>query len=83
MDKKDINSYTVDEAIARLEEIQGLLENAGMDVEETVVLFEEGVSLYRLCREKLSALEERVKILSKSQDGEIIFTPFEVNDNEQ
>ena len=79
---KDINSYTIDEAIARLEEIQELLENSGMDIEKTVVLFEEGVALYRLCREKLSVLEDRVKILSKTQDGEITFVPFEVSDNE-
>ena len=70
------DTMTVEKALNRLEEISGLLQKGDISLNESVQLFEEASGLYQFCKKELAALEERVKILSKTADGELAEVPF-------
>lgn len=61
-------STTYEQAIARLKEVVDRLEQGNLDLEESLRLFEEGVSLSRLCEEKLRVVEARVQVLVEKQE---------------
>ena len=73
MTKKTI---TFEAAMERLEEITRLLEAGAEGLDESLKLYEEGVSLIRLCTQKLESAEQSVKILQMSEEG-IALTDFE------
>ncbi len=52
-----------EEAVARLEEIVGQLEEGNLSLETSLTLFEEGIGLAKYCSEKLDAAEGRLQIL--------------------
>ncbi|MBR0302219.1 MAG: exodeoxyribonuclease VII small subunit [Clostridia bacterium] len=54
-------------ALARLEEIVASLERGKCELDESLSLFEEGVSLVKLCTEKLDGAEQKIRILT--EDG--------------
>jgi len=70
--KKD--DVTFEAAISRLEEIVRALETGNAPLDMSLSLFEEGVSLVKLCNFKLDTAEQRVKILTasptNSEDGD-------------
>ncbi|MGB4466172.1 MAG: exodeoxyribonuclease VII small subunit [Eubacteriales bacterium] len=68
---------TFEAAIARLEEIVRALESGGAPLDESLSLFEEGVSLVKLCNEKLDAAEQKVKLLTTGPDGTTSEEDFE------
>jgi exodeoxyribonuclease VII small subunit len=57
---------TLEEAIARLEQIAERLEDPGTPLEDAVRLYEEGLALYRRCAAQLDAAELRITELSKA-----------------
>ena len=65
--KKNI---TFEEAVKRLEEIIRMLEGGTAPLDESLTLFEEGVSLVKFCNEKLDGAEQKVKMLTFTPDGE-------------
>ena len=63
------NKYTAlsfEEAMKRLEEIAGLLENGKATLDESLSLYEEGIALIRHCNEKLLGAEQRIRTLDPS-----------------
>lgn len=60
----------------RLEEITRLLESGAEGLDESLKLYEEGVSLIRLCTQKLETAEQSVKVLQMREDG-IALADFE------
>lgn len=52
-----------EEAMARLEEIVRLLEQGESTLDESLLLFEEGVKLARYCNEKLDQADARIEIM--------------------
>ena len=58
-----------EDAMKRLEEIVLGLESDGLSLDESLSLFSEGVSLVKICNEKLSEAEQKVKILVEDKDG--------------
>jgi exodeoxyribonuclease VII small subunit len=55
---------TFEQAMNRLEEIIKLLENNQTSLENSVELFQEGITLTKLCSDKLQTIENKVaKIL--------------------
>lgn len=73
MTKKTI---TFEAAMERLEEITRLLESGTEGLDESLKLYEEGVSLIRLCTQKLESAEQSVKVLQMSEEG-ITLADFE------
>lgn len=63
------DTMTFETAIARLEEIVRLLESGNAPLDVSLSLYEEGVSLVRLCNARLDHAQHRVKILTLGEDG--------------
>lgn len=66
MTKKTI---TFEAAMERLEEITRLLELGAEGLDDSLKLYEEGVSLIRLCTQKLESAEQSVKVLQMNEQG--------------
>ena len=69
-------TMTFEAAMERLEEITRLLESGAEGLDESLKLYEEGVSLIRLCTQKLETAEQSVKVLQLREDG-IVLADFE------
>lgn len=57
-------------ALARLEDIVSGLEQGDTDLEEALKLFEEGISLIRLCDGQLKEAEQKLEQLKSEGDEE-------------
>ncbi len=66
-----------EEAMARLEAIVAELEGEDRGLEEQFALFQEGMSLARLCDKKLGEVEKSVEIVLKEAAGEWKTEPFD------
>ena len=58
-----------EDAISRLETIVQTLEVGKCDLDESLGLFEEGVSLVKLCSARLDDASEKVRVLTVGKDG--------------
>jgi exodeoxyribonuclease VII small subunit len=71
---------TFEAAIKRLTEIVQTLERGDLPLEESLRLFEEGVSLSRASQKRLDAAEKRVEqLLAVDDQGRARTTPFETD----
>ncbi len=70
------NELSFETALARLEEIVRLLESGSAPLDKSLELFEEGVKLVKMCNSKLDNVEQRIKILSKGEDGQMTESDF-------
>lgn len=60
---------TFEESLKKLETIVDQLEKGDLPLEESLKLFEEGVSLSSVCKQELDAAEGKVQMLIKQRDG--------------
>lgn len=67
---------TFEEAMARLEEIVRALDGGTAGLDDSLGLFEEGITLVKLCNAKLEGAEQKVKLLAKGENGELAETDF-------
>jgi exodeoxyribonuclease VII small subunit len=58
-------------ALKSLEEAVEKLEQGQMPLDEALDCFEAGVRSANICREKLQAVEHRIKVLTKSPEGKL------------
>lgn len=72
----DKNEKSFEAAMARLEEIVRALENGTAALDDSLGLFEEGIALVKLCNAKLEGAEQRVKLLTKGENGDLTETDF-------
>ena len=72
----------LEEAMARLSEIVASLEKGATDLDTALKLYEEGVSLVRLCSDRLDKAEQKVKLLRVDADGKVAAEPFSAEDTE-
>lgn len=70
-----------EDALRELEEIVKRLEGGDLPLEESLKIFEQGVTLSRYCFKKLEEAEKRVSILMKDEGG-ITIEPFETGEGE-
>ena len=68
---KTDENMTFEAAMARLEEIVRALEGGDTPLDASLSLYEEGVALVRLCNARLDHAQQRVKLLSVSEDGTV------------
>jgi exodeoxyribonuclease VII small subunit len=59
-----------EDALRDLEGIVEKLETGDLSLEEALVAFEEGVSLVRYLGDTLTAVEKRIEVLTRDQEGE-------------
>ena len=76
MDKKSETKLSFEDALKRLEEIVRMLEDGSAPLDRSLELFEEGVSLVKMCNSKLDNVEQRIKILAKNDIGEMVEKDF-------
>ena len=74
--KKDMK---FEEAMLLLEDTVRKLESGTLALDQSLDAFAEAVKLVKLCNEKLSEAEQKVKILTEGADGEITDLPFDLN----
>lgn len=79
-DNEEKETFDFEQALAELEKIVKELEEGGISLEKALELFERGVRLARICKEKLAAAELRVNKLIKEKEGFFSEEPFEGND---
>ncbi len=75
MNKKKEPSF--ESALARLEEIVRALNGGDAPLDKSLALFEEGVGLVKLCSSRLDEAEQRVKLLTSSEDDSLVPTENE------
>ncbi|MBR5221267.1 MAG: exodeoxyribonuclease VII small subunit [Clostridia bacterium] len=63
-------------ALARLNEIVSALEGGSAPLDQSLALYEEGISLVRFCTEKLDAAEAQIKVLTRAENGDIVERDF-------
>jgi exodeoxyribonuclease VII small subunit len=66
--KDDLN---FEEAIHELEEIAEKLEKGQISLEDSILAYERGVELKKICTSRLQEAESRIEILSKAPDGSV------------
>ncbi|MBQ8397341.1 MAG: exodeoxyribonuclease VII small subunit [Clostridia bacterium] len=74
----DTNKTTpsFEQALARLEEIVRALEVGQAPLDGSLSLFEEGISLVKLCNRQLDEAEQKIKILQAAPDGSMTEADF-------
>ena len=77
--KKDIK---FEEAMECLDIAVTKLESGELLLDESLKVFEEAIALIKICNDRLSAAEQKVKILLEAQDGSVTDAPFNVDINE-
>jgi exodeoxyribonuclease VII small subunit len=67
-------------ALAELEAIVQRLERGELPLEESLRQFERGVALTRSCQKALRQAEQKIRVLGKDSDGEIVEQDFDAPD---
>jgi exodeoxyribonuclease VII small subunit len=65
-DMNDSTDKDFEASLKKLEQIVRELESGDVGLNESLLRFEEGISLYKQCRETLEGAEKKIKILSDS-----------------
>jgi len=73
MTPKNPPKPTFEDSLRRLEEIVTKLEQGEVPLEDSIKMYEEGLTLSRACIEKLTQAELKLKKLSKDIDGNFQF----------
>jgi exodeoxyribonuclease VII small subunit len=66
-----------EDSIKKLETIVDQLEKGDLSLEDSIKLFEEGVSLSAICKKELDTAEGKVQMLVKQRDGSLKTEPFQ------
>ena len=67
--KKKTQEISFEDSFSRLEKILEKLESDDCTLDETLKLYEEGLTLTKVCSDKLSNAELRIKEINKSNKG--------------
>ena len=65
-----------EDCLTRLEQIVSALEAGNLPLEESLKVFEEGITLARHCAHYLDDAERRIEMLVKDESGGVTTTPF-------
>jgi len=78
MAKKKLENLTFEESLNELDTIVNNLEQGELSLEESMALFERGLSLSQVSQSKLQAAEQKVKILLE-KNGQQQLSTFDVS----
>ncbi len=76
---REIQSYDLETAMKRLDEIAQSLSRENISLEASLALYEEGVALVRQCNSKLEAVERKINILKMNSNGEVSEQSFDTS----
>lgn len=60
-----------EESIAELQDIVGKLESGEISLEDSLDLFERGIGIARVCRDRIVNAERRIEILTQEMGDEL------------
>lgn len=66
----DKKTQTFETQLEKLEEIVGQLESGQLNLDDSLKKFEEGVKLFKSCKDKLSKAEKKIAVLNESLNEE-------------
>ncbi|NQY86942.1 MAG: exodeoxyribonuclease VII small subunit [Colwellia sp.] len=78
MAKKKLENLTFEESLGELDTIVNNLEQGELSLEESMALFERGLSLSQVSQSKLQAAEQKVKILLE-KNGQQQLSTFDLS----
>ena len=55
---------TIEELIARLEEITGKMENPDTGIDKSIKLYEEGLKIADICRKRLQDARQKIEVIN-------------------
>lgn len=67
---------TFEDSMNELETIVTQLETGDITLDDSLKLFEDGIKLAKTCQNKLEEAEKKVKILTKTSNGEMSLEDF-------
>jgi exodeoxyribonuclease VII small subunit len=70
----------LESVMRRLNEVVAKLSGDGVELEEALALYEEGVSLVRMCNEQLESARRKINRIRLNSDGEITEEPFDTSE---
>ncbi len=62
---------SLEEAMARLEEIVAEMENEKLPLDKSLKLYEEGIGIVARCSNELEDAKRKIRILQQGKDGDI------------
>jgi exodeoxyribonuclease VII small subunit len=72
MEKNDMKeNFSFEQALKRLEEIVEVLEAGNISLEESIKVYQEGISLSKLCSGMLEEAEGKVMAIMNRNDGQM------------
>jgi len=80
--KKATKKIPFEKAMSELEDIVNKLEQGEVSLEDSLKNFERGIELTRNCQSALEEAEQKVHILTQTQDGKSL-TDFDLEDSEE
>ena len=69
MKNENIEKVTFEDALKRLEEIVRLLEGGDTALDVSLDLYEEAVSLVKICNSKLDSAQQKVTMLNSNENA--------------
>ncbi len=81
MDFSKYDDMKFEQALVLLEEIVSKLENQTAKLDESLELYETGIFLVKKCSKMLDEAEQKVKILSRGDSGDIVLKDFVSEEN--
>ncbi len=76
-DKGENIDLTFEEAMDKLEQISGKLEQGDVSLEDSIKLYTEGMRLSKICNDKIEKIEKKIAMLAEDATGEIHEVEFE------
>lgn len=80
MAEKKNKTVELEVAMKRLDEVVAKLSGEGVELEEALALYEEGVSLVRVCNERLENARRKINKIRLTGDGEITEEAFDTSE---
>ena len=80
MAEKKSKTAELEVAMKRLDEVVAKLSGEGVELEEALALYEEGVSLVRVCNERLENARRKINKIRLTGDGEITEEAFDTSE---
>lgn len=77
MARKDPSNKKFETALEELEQVVEQLESGELNLEDALAAFEKGVSLVKICNQKLNEVEKKIEVLIKDKEGKLQLKPFE------
>jgi exodeoxyribonuclease VII small subunit len=70
------NKERFEDYLAEVEGIVSELEEGNIDIEKSLEKYEAGIKSLKKCYEILSAMEKKIEVLTRDENGNLVTKPF-------